>query len=121
MNSEISIWGLKVFMPQVSEQGLVLALLQDSRLVVEKYKSGFTPPSDIPFEDLSSGGGGGSGGGSDTASVNGSTNSIPVIPGSAEKRTILGTITGGRVKKRSGLLGLFANSKVGRVRGGRRR
>ncbi len=87
--------------------------MKDSRLVVEKYKSGFTPPSDLPFEDLNCAA-------SDTASVNGSTNSIPmggnsgaVVPGSAEKRTILGTITGGRVKKRSGLLGLFNNAKVG--------
>ena len=34
------------------------------------------------------------------------------LPGSTEKKTILGTITGGRVKKRSGLLGLFSNNKV---------
>lgn len=26
---------------------------QDTRLVVEKYKSGFQPPGDIPFDDLS--------------------------------------------------------------------
>jgi len=78
---------------------------EDSRLVVERYKSGFSPPSDLPFEDLSQHG--------ENASVNGSTCSIQTsLPGSAEKKTILGTITGGRVKKRSGLLGLFANSKV---------
>jgi hypothetical protein len=28
-------------------------LLQDSLLVIEKYKSGFLPPGDFPFEDLS--------------------------------------------------------------------
>ncbi len=45
--------------------------------MIEKYKSGFTPPGDLPFEDLSNGhshggqgGGGGGGDGSDTASVN---------------------------------------------------
>ncbi len=82
---------------------------QDSSLVIERYKSGFSQPVDIPFEDLSN---------SDaTSSVNGSTHSIsmpgtPGIPGSTEKKTILGTITGGRVKKRSGLLGLFGNNKV---------
>ena len=78
---------------------------------MERYKSGFTPPGDYPFEDLSNN----SGAASETASVNGSTHSIqnnPGIPGSAEKKTILGTITGGRVKKRSGLLGLFTNNKV---------
>jgi hypothetical protein len=30
---------------------------EDSRLAVEKFKSGFSPPGDIPFEDLSTGGG----------------------------------------------------------------
>ena len=35
---------------------------EDSRIVIEKYKSGFQPPNDIPFEDLSS---------ADTTSVNG--------------------------------------------------
>ena len=72
--------------------------------MVEKYKSGFAPPTDLPFEDLSS---------AENVSVNGSMSSIQTsLPGSAEKRTILGTITGGRVKKRSGLLGLFSNNKV---------
>ena len=37
--------------------------LQDSRIVIEKFKSGFSPPGDVPFEDLSS---------ADSASVNGS-------------------------------------------------
>ena len=27
---------------------------EDSRIVIEKFKSGFQTPSDIPFEDLSS-------------------------------------------------------------------
>ena len=45
-------------------------------MVIEKYKSGFQPPSDIPFDDLSCSrqstlqAGGGDGG--DRASVNGS-------------------------------------------------
>ena len=30
-----------------------MILFQDTRLVVEKYKSGFQPPGDIPFDDLS--------------------------------------------------------------------
>lgn len=88
------------------DRGLLnVCLLQDSKLVVERFKSGFSPPSDIPFEDLSD---------AETVSVNGSMNSIQGTSavGSAEKKTILGTITGGRVKKRSGLLGLFSNNKV---------
>ena len=82
--------------------------------MVERYKSGFQPPADIPFDDLSASG---STSGSDSASVNGSMTSIGGphginTPGSVEKKTILGTITGGRVKKRSGLLGLFRDNKV---------
>ena len=93
----------------------VIPFIQDSLLVVERYKSGFQPPNDIPFDDLSVSGPGSSSG-SDSASVNGSMTSIghgPNTPGSVEKKTILGTITGGRVKKRSGLLGLFRDNKVG--------
>ena len=28
-------------------------LFQDSQIVIGRYKSGFNPPGDIPFEDLS--------------------------------------------------------------------
>ena len=75
--------------------------------MIERYKSGFSPPQDYPFEDLSN---------MDTQSANGSMSSLPphivVQQPMSEKKTILGTITGGRVKKRSGILGLFTNSKV---------
>merc|ERR1719273_500247 len=81
---------------------------EDSRIVIEKFKSGFSPPGDVPFEDLSS---------ADSASVNGSMSSMqpqsinvhPVLE--SKKSSIIGTITGGRIRKRSGLLGLFSNSK----------
>lgn len=104
---------------------------EDSRMVVEKYKSGFQPQGDIPFEDLScsrqstfQGGGCDKG---DAASVNGSVmGSISQGPGSmvqsalgqltisgdSNRKSILGTI-GGRVRKRSGILGLFTNNKNG--------
>lgn len=73
--------------------------------MIEKFKSGFSPPSDIPFEDLSSG---------DNASVNGSMSSMhqSINPILEKKTSLIGTITGGRIRKRSGLLGLFSNSKV---------
>ena len=73
--------------------------------MVEKFKSGFSPPGDVPFEDLSSG---------DTDSVNGSMSSMQqsIKPILEKKTSIIGTITGGRIRKRSGLLGLFSNSKV---------
>lgn len=67
-------------------------------MVIEKYKSGFLPPGDIPFEDLST-------------VDSGSALGTPATP--AEKKTsILGTITGGKIKKRSGLLGIFGQTKV---------
>jgi len=43
---------------------------EDSRIVIEKFKSGFSAPGDIPFEDLSS---------ADNASVNGSMSSMPQV------------------------------------------
>merc|ERR1719412_2077003 len=77
---------------------------EDSKIVIEKFKSGFQTPSDIPFEDLSS---------ADTTSVNGSMSSMQqsINPILEKKTSLIGTITGGRIRKRSGLLGLFSNSK----------
>ena len=86
--------------------------------MIEKYKSGFLPPGDIPFEDLSS---------LDNVSGNsvryrahwlislssGNINaSTPQGTPSEKKTSILGTITGGKIKKRSGLLGIFGQNKV---------
>ena len=72
-------------------------------MVVEKYKSGFLPPGDIPFEDLST---------VDSGSGSSSTTTPQSTP-SEKKTSILGTITGGKIKKRSGLLGIFGQNKVG--------
>ena len=92
---------------------------QDTRLAIEKFKSGFSPPGDIPFEDLNhddtAGNNGPSarnGGGTerddaDSRSINGSMASMPI----PQKKSLIGTITG-NVRKRSGLRGLFAASKV---------
>jgi len=73
---------------------------EDSLLVIEKYKSGFLPPGDIPFEDLST---------VDCGSGNSST--TPQNTPQEKKTSILGTITGGKIKKRSGLLGIFGQNK----------
>jgi len=77
---------------------------EDSKVVIEKFKSGFSPPGDIPFEDLSS---------NDNASINGSMSSMQqsINPVLEKKTSLLGTITGGRIRKRSGILGLFSNAK----------
>ena len=86
--------------------------------MIEKHKSGFLPPGDIPFEDLSS---------QDNVSgskvvyqdcrlisfSSGNVNaSTPQGTPSEKKTSILGTITGGKIKKRSGLLGIFGQNKV---------
>ena len=94
-------------------------------MVVEKYKSGFSPPGDIPFEDLThnmernggGGGGGGMGGSGDgtTDSINGSMQNMQMSHSARsaldKKPSLVGTI-GGKIKKRSGLLNLFNTSKV---------
>ena len=99
---------------------VVIIISQDSALVIEKFKSGFLPPGDIPFEDLSS-----------LDNMSGTQSQIntgqvfiikfhlgSINPGtpqgtpSEKKTSILGTITGGKIKKRSGLLGIFGQNKV---------
>merc|ERR1711923_87965 len=75
---------------------------EGSALVIEKFKSGFLPPGDIPFEDLSS-----------LDNMSGSINPGTLQGTPSEKKTsILGTITGVKIKKRSGLLGIFGQNKV---------
>ena len=100
--------------------------LQDSALVIEKFKSGFLPPGDIPFEDLSSlDNMSGAAGvinwyfcpcGTNIFTIKFHLGSInpgtPQGTPSEKKTSILGTITGGKIKKRSGLLGIFGQNKV---------
>ncbi|XP_053381370.1 formin-binding protein 1-like isoform X2 [Mercenaria mercenaria] len=66
---------------------------EDCKLVIDKHRTGFPIPGDIPFEDLSCG------------QVNNhnviKTNSTP------DNRTKSGTLGGGKNKKRGGLFGLF--------------
>ncbi|XP_076436694.1 formin-binding protein 1-like [Babylonia areolata] len=69
---------------------------QDSKLVVERHKSGFPIPQDLPFEDLSQSGGGGTEHQNNTKSNN-SPSSI-----SASNKS----------KKHRGFLGIFASSKT---------
>ncbi|XP_025416609.1 formin-binding protein 1 isoform X4 [Sipha flava] len=80
---------------------------QDTILVIERYKSGFEPPGDFPFDDLSRGG-----------------ESMPLImPGGntfvssgigahrAESMTVKGTMSAGKLKKRVGLFAIFSSNK----------
>ncbi|XP_064458115.1 formin-binding protein 1-like isoform X2 [Ornithodoros turicata] len=83
--------------------GIVLAAdsidpTKDAEIVIERYKSGYAPPDDFPFEDLSS----------MRSCETGSTTSS--MTPSYRGDTIRGTISGGK-KKRSGLLGIFTSNK----------
>ncbi|XP_074029177.1 formin-binding protein 1-like Cip4 isoform X3 [Leptinotarsa decemlineata] len=75
---------------------------EDTLLVIEKYKSGFEPPEDFPFEDLSKGG-----------SDSGSANNINNLQVSSKLKdggyTVKGTITSKAMKKRTGLFNIFGS------------
>lgn len=70
---------------------------QDSYLVIEKYKSGYDPPEDIPFEDLSN-------------------PRIGELPNSLSNKTdtltVRGTLSSGRNRKRGKILNIFSSAKV---------
>lgn len=92
---------------------------QDCRMVVERYKSGFFPPEDIPFEDLSNMRSGSVG--SDSSSNGGSLGSGAInstISSSShtglKSETKSGTMSGIKLKKRAGLFGIFNAGKVTR-------
>ncbi|XP_035829209.1 formin-binding protein 1-like isoform X3 [Aplysia californica] len=72
----------------------------DSKLVIERYKSGFAMPEDVPFEDLSTG-----------QSIEPSNNQTPRIPAPANS-VKNATVSGGKGKKRGGLFGIFGSSKI---------
>ncbi|KAK8744888.1 hypothetical protein OTU49_000666 [Cherax quadricarinatus] len=69
----------------------------DSQVVIERYKSGFTPPGDIPFDDLS------------TPRQNGET--TPTVHPPIRQDTIKGTISASKLKKRGGIFGIFGSNK----------
>ncbi|XP_070177040.1 formin-binding protein 1-like isoform X2 [Littorina saxatilis] len=72
---------------------------QDSKLVIDRHKSGFPIPTDLPFEDLSVMSG-------STDNQNNTSKSQTLPP------TVKNTISGGKSKKRGGIFGLFGSSKV---------
>lgn len=72
-------------------------------MVIDRYKSGFQPPRDIPFEDLSAIRSG------DAPPV---TNQyIKARPD--QNMTVRGTISAGKLKRRVALFGIFGSNKVG--------
>ncbi|CAH1401186.1 unnamed protein product [Nezara viridula] len=75
---------------------------EDSLLVIERYKSGFEPPGDIPFEDLNR--------------VDGNhhpmaINPIPIAIVKPEPITVKGTMSASKLKKRGVLFGIFSSNK----------
>lgn len=73
---------------------------QDSKTVIDRYKSGFPIPGDLPFEDLST-----------TGPTEPSNNTMPRI--TTPSNTIKNATMSGKQKKRGGIFGLFGSSKVG--------
>ena len=80
----------------------IIIFFQDTQLVIDKNKTGFQPPGDIPFEDLAAG--------SDSHS-NGSKTSTPVSRGKHDNNT-----SAQRQKKaKGGIFSLFSSSKVRKI------
>lgn len=71
---------------------------EDSFKVIERYQSGFQPPGDLPFEDLSK---------MDSESTHNSQNSFPL----PNHPTIKGTISGKGIKARKGIFTIFSSNK----------
>lgn len=76
--------------------------LQDSQSVVEKYKSGFTIPEDIPFEDLS-------------LSAPPDNQGNHASPKPVQIATVKSGTISNKGKKRGGLFGIFSSSKVSKL------
>lgn len=78
---------------------------QDSQAVIEKFKSGFLPPEDIPFEDLSN---------PLLERINNSTPSSVPHHSSQRLDSVRSSFSGGSVKakRKTRLLNIFSGSKV---------
>ncbi|XP_063373107.1 formin-binding protein 1-like isoform X1 [Cydia amplana] len=68
---------------------------EDTQLVIDRYKSGFVPPEDFPFEEQRAG--------ADTTDA--------AAPHHHAQLTVRGTVSGNRIKKRGGLLSIFSSNK----------
>lgn len=88
---------LIVSLQKVEILGCLLFFIQDSRTVVDRYKTGFYPPSDVQFEDLSAPG------------ASQSTNGGSRVDGAV--RAGPGNV-GGKGAKRPGIGAIFGQKKV---------
>ncbi|XP_031357233.1 formin-binding protein 1-like isoform X3 [Photinus pyralis] len=74
---------------------------QDTILVIERFKSGFNPPEDYPFEDLSKSNG------SNPGSLQNVNSIQPRLKDGG--LTVKGTFSGSKIKKRAGILNIFGS------------
>ncbi|KAL1131809.1 hypothetical protein AAG570_011421 [Ranatra chinensis] len=76
---------------------------EDTQLVIDRYKSGFEPPGDVVFEDLSR---------TDSSHQHhhSSSATLPVRPDTV--MTVKGTMSAGKLKKRVGIFGIFSSNKL---------
>ncbi|XP_066998676.1 formin-binding protein 1-like isoform X2 [Anabrus simplex] len=75
---------------------------EDTLMVIERYKSGFHPPEDIPFEDLSA---------IKSGEMPPPCNNIAITSIRPEAMTVKGTMSAGKLKKRVGIFGIFSSNK----------
>ncbi|PSN47163.1 Formin-binding-like protein 1 [Blattella germanica] len=75
---------------------------EDTQLVIDRYKSGFQPPEDIPFEDLSA---------IKSGEAPAPVTSVAITSLRPEAMTVKGTMSAGKIKKRVGLFGIFSSNK----------
>ncbi|XP_037880763.1 cdc42-interacting protein 4 homolog isoform X1 [Glossina fuscipes] len=75
---------------------------EDSYKVIERYQSGFTPPTDIPFEDLSKQ--------DPESSQESHYNNVQ-----SSHLTVKGTISANRIKKRVGIFNIFGSNKQQKI------
>ncbi|XP_054158056.1 formin-binding protein 1-like isoform X2 [Oppia nitens] len=82
---------------------------EDSRQVIERFKSGNNPPEDIPFDDLSNPRPESDNNGGIPRGVGGSTTLN--YSSSIKSETLRNTLSAARFKKRGGIFGIFASNK----------
>ncbi|XP_074106537.1 formin-binding protein 1-like Cip4 isoform X5 [Cotesia typhae] len=75
---------------------------EDTLLVIERFKSGFQPPGDFPFEDLSV---------AKSYDSNTQLSQTATMQPIHNHLTVKGTVSGGKIKKRVGIFGIFSSNK----------
>ncbi|XP_074106534.1 formin-binding protein 1-like Cip4 isoform X2 [Cotesia typhae] len=76
---------------------------EDTLLVIERFKSGFQPPGDFPFEDLSV---------AKSYDSNTQLSQTATMQPIHNHLTVKGTVSGGKIKKRVGIFGIFSSNKL---------